>query len=197
MKQWITLLAATAILCSCSKEALQEDSLQQNNTTATAALRSGQAGTFVSGWEQYNDWTKSDQGSVSVFTLSRRTAEITSNVTNGGLVLSYAKISSSDPLYSSFNQPKMLPFYYLPESERPFPQTFYFTDVATDGNITIAYRVPFTKAMMPTLGGGASLQGVQFQYVIFTKEFLDSQGLTAAAVRSNYTYDQVISLASQ
>ena len=197
MKQWITLIASAAIICSCSKENLREESLQTNDSAPSTALRSVQQGTFVSDWQQYTDWTKTDEGNVSVFTLIRKTPEVTSSVINGGLALTYAKVTTTDPLYSSFNQPKMLPFFYLPEAEKPYQQTFYFTDAVSNGNITIAYRVPFTKEMMPPMAGGASLQGLQFQHVVMTKEFLDNQGLSADQVRNYYTYDQVMNLVSQ
>ena len=197
MKQWITLIAFTAIVCSCSKEDLQEENLQQDNAVATAAMRSGQQGTFVSGWEQYNNWIKTDVGDISFFTMTRSTPEVTSSVTNGGLVLSYAKISSTDPTYSSFAQPKMLPFYFLPEAERVSQQVYYFSDEALNGKITISYRVAHTSQTMPTMPEGASLQGAQFQFVVLTKEFLDSRGLSANTVRNYYTYDQVMNLVSQ
>lgn len=194
MKQCITLLLAAAIISSCSKQDLQEENLPQQNFLPTIAFRAGQEGSFVSGWEQYSDWTKTEQGNISVFTLNRKTPEVNASVVNGGLVLTYAKVATSDPLYISFTSPKMVPFYYLPESERPQPQMFYFTDAATDGNIALMYRVPFTKQSLPAMAGGASLQAMQFQYVVLTKAFLESRGLTAGMVRNNYTYDQVMAL---
>ena len=197
MKQWITLFMAAAIFISCSKQDLEEESLHQNKELSPVAMRTAQDGAYVSGWEQYSNWERSEQGDVTVYTLQRKTGEVTSNVINGGLVLTYAKVSTSDPLYNSLNSPKMLPFYFLPESERPKPQTFYFTDALSNGNITIAYRVPFTKQSLPTMGGGASLQNMQFQYVVLTGAYLQSRGLTAATVRNNYTYTQVMNLINQ
>jgi hypothetical protein len=197
MKQCITLLTAAAIFISCSKQDLQEESLQQDKELASAAMRSTQAGTFVSGWETYSNWTKSDQGDVTVFTLQRKSEAVASNVTNGGLVLTYAKVATSDPLYAPFNNPKMLPFYFLPESERPRPQTFYFTNSVSDGNITILYRAPYTKQNMPVLGGGATLQNMQFQHIVLSSEYLQSRGLSANTVRNNYTYEQVMNMLNQ
>jgi len=197
MKQWITLLAATAIFTSCSKQDLQEESSHQTKEVAAAAMRSGQQGAYVSGWEQYNNWEKSDQGNVTVYTLQRKTGEVTTNVINGGLVLTYAKVTTSDALYTSFNSPKMLPFYFLPESERPRPQTFYVSDAVSNGAITVTYRVPFSKDHLPVMAGGASLQKIQFQYVVLSSEFLQSRGLTASQVRNNYTYDQVLNMINQ
>lgn len=193
MKQWITLVLATAVFTSCSKESLQEEDAQTDKEVASAAMRLSEAGSYVSGWENYSTWERSEQGDVTIFTYQRKTAE-TAVATNNGLVLTYAKVASADPLYSSFNSPKMLPFYFLPEGERPRPQTYYFTTVVVDGNISLIYRAPFTKQAMPTLGGGASLQNVQFQHVVLSSEFLQSKGLTASTVRNNYTYQQVMNL---
>lgn len=199
MKQWITLLAATALFTACSKQSLQDElqqenlSLQKETSSATIAMRSTQSGAYVSGWEQFNNWMKSDDGTASVFTSTVKTSEVAA-VANGGLVLGYAKTSSTDPLYQHLTKPTMMPFYYLPESERPLPQTYYFSEVISGENIVLRYRMPFTKAETPTLQDGNSLQSLQFQHVVLTKEFLDSRGLAADAVRNYYTYEQVMTL---
>jgi len=132
-----------------------------------------------------------------VFTVQRKSDEVTTSVTNGGLVLTYAKLATNNPLYTSFNNPKMLPFYFLPESERPLPQTFYFTTSVSNGVITIDYRVPYTKESLPAMAGNASLQAIQFQHIILPVEFLQSRGLNANTVRNNYTYEQVLNLLNQ
>ena len=197
MKQCITLLTAAAIFVSCSKQDLQEESLQTDKESASVALRSSKAENYVSGLETYSNWTKSDQGNVTVYTLQRKSDEVTTDVTNGGLVLTYAKVATTDPLYAPFNNPKMLPFYFLPESERPLPQTFYFTNSVSNGIITISYRVPYTKQTMPAMGGGASLQTIQFQHIVLPADFLQSRGVSATTVRNNYTYQQVLNLINQ
>lgn len=194
MKQWITLMAATAIFTACSKQDLQDETMQQNIANQPSAMRSAQQGAYVSAWEQYSDWIKTDEGTTSKFVLMRKTPEINAGVTNGGLVLSYAKVATNAPDYAPFTTPNMLPFYYLPASERPYPQTHYFSDVSSEGNIAISYRIPFTKQGTPAIGGGASLQSFQFQHVVLTKAFLDSRGLDAQTVRNYYTYNQVMNL---
>jgi hypothetical protein len=196
MKQWITLLTAAAMFASCSKQDLQQENVQQNEISS-AAMNAAQPTNYVSGWEKYSNWERSEQGDVVVFTTLRKSAEVSPEVMNGGLVLTYAKVVTSDPLYSPFNNPKMLPFYFLPESERPLPKTFYFMNTVSNGNIAIAYRVPYTKQTMPLLGGGASLQNMQFQQVVITGEYLKSKGLDAEKVRNYYSYEQVMNLVNQ
>ena len=198
MKQWITLTAAMAIFASCTKQDLQQETLQQEKAhqaqVQTTALRQAQQGAYISEWEQYNTWSKTDEGNRSRFTVVRRTPEINSDVTNGGLVISYAKIVTTDPAYAHFNSPNMIPFHFLPQAERPYPGASYLTDASTDGNLTMVYQVPFTKNDMPPMGGGASLQAMQFQHVVLTKAFLNANNLSAATVRNYYTYEQVINL---
>ncbi|HUC79300.1 MAG TPA: hypothetical protein VMR70_00235 [Flavisolibacter sp.] len=199
MKQWITLLAATALFTACSKQSLQDElqqenlSLQKETSSATLAMRSTQSGAYVSGWEQFNNWIKTDDGTASVFTSTVKTPEVAA-AANGGLVLGYAKSGSTDQLYQHLTTPTMLPFYYVPASGRPLPGNYYFSEVIAGENIVLQYRMPFTKAEIPTLLDGNSLQSLQFQHVVLTKEFLDSRGLTADAVRKYYTYDQVMTL---
>ena len=196
MKQWITLLIAAALFASCSKQDLQED-LQQNEVSPAAMNTATQPGSYVSGWEKYSNWERSEQGDVVVFTTLRKSAEVSTDVMNGGLVLTYAKVATSDPIYSSFNNPKMLPFYFLPEAERPLPKTFYFLTAVTNGNIAIMYRLPFSKQSILSLPAGVSLQNMQFQHVILSGEFLQSRGLDAEKIRNNYTYEQVMNLVNQ
>lgn len=194
MKQWIALLAVSALLAACSKQDLQEENLQQENTARTTGMRSVKDGAYVSEWEQYNVWTKSGDEQKSTFSMTRKSSEVNEGVLNGGLVLGYARVTTNDPAYLHLSRAAMLPFYYLPLSERPYPHMYYFSETASDENIVITYQVPFTKAAMPTLPGGASLQNIQFQHVVFTRAFLESRGLNAQTVQYNYTYDQVMSL---
>ena len=193
MKQWITLAVATALFTSCTKQDLQQEKAHQAQAQ-TAALRQAQEGAYISEWEQYTIWSKTDEGDKSKFTMRRRTPEINSGVTNGGLVLSYARIATTNPDYARFNSPNMMPFYFLPEAERPRPETYYFSNANSEGNILITYQVPFTKHDLPPMGGGASLQAMQFQYVVLTKAFLDANNLSAGTVQNYYTYDQVMNL---
>lgn len=193
MKQWITLLAVTTLFTACSKQDLQEDQLQEENTSNSTVLRSTQEGAYVSGWEQYSNWTKTDEGNTSVFTMNRKTSEVAA-AGNGGLVLGYAKVASNNPLYLHLTKPNMLPFYYLPQAEKPRPETYYFSEVVSGDNIVLHYRMPFTKAGTATLPGGASLQDLQFQHVLLSKTFLESRGLNAQTVQHYYTYEQVMAL---
>ncbi|HEX8315598.1 MAG TPA: hypothetical protein VF609_11420 [Flavisolibacter sp.] len=197
MKQWITLLAASAVFTACTKQDLQQEDLQNENTARTTVMRSTQDGAYISDWEQYNTWTKGGDEKITTFSMMRKTSEINAGVTNGGLVLGYAKVVTSDPLYMHLSKPNMLPFYYLPESERPYPNTYYFSEEALDGNIIITYRMPFTKANTATLPGGASLENIQFQHVVLSKAFLESRGLDLQTVQDNYSYDQVMALLNQ
>lgn len=194
MKQWITLATATVIFTSCTKQNLQEENLLQEKQTSGSALRVSKTGAYVSNWEQFSEWQKADEGSISMFIVKRKTPEVTSDVTNGGLVLSYAKTATSNPNYILFTSPVQMPFYFLPESERPYPYHYHFSDGSSEGLITIVYRTPLTKATLPAMGGGASLPAMQFQFVVITRAFLEANGLTAEAVRNNYTYEQVMNL---
>jgi len=193
MKKWITLLAVSAMVTACSKQELSNNTLQ-DESQRSSAMRSSQEGAYVSEWEQYNDWSKTNEGDKSRFSVVRKTPEINAGITNGGLVLTYAKVAVTDPRYASFANPTLMPFYYLPDAERPYPYTYYFSDAVSEGNVIITYSVPFTKEAMPLMGGGASLQSFQFQYVVLTGAFLDSRGLDPQTVRNYYTYDQVMNL---
>lgn len=195
MKQWITLLAVSALFTACSKQDLREEPLQSESTTNATILRSTQDGAYVSGWEQYSDWVKTTDGDASVFTKTIKSPEAAA-AGNGGLVLGFARVTTSSPQYQHLTQPTRLPFYYLPESERPRPEMYYFSEIVSGENVLLRYRAPFTKADMPTLPGGASLQNIQFQHVVFTASFLQSRGLSANTVQNYYTYDQVMALAN-
>ena len=195
MKQWITLVAAAAIFASCTKENLKEESIEQSAGRAKAsALRVAQDGAFVSDWEQYANWERTDEGDFSTFSINRKTPEVTSGVTNGGLVLSYGKFSSNEAAYAPFSNPKMMPFYFMPEAERPRANTHYFAHSSSNADISVAYRVPATKEELPAMGGGASLPAMKFQYVVMDKNFLSRHGLDAETVRNTYTYEQVMAL---
>lgn len=196
MKQWVTLLAATALFASCSKQNLEQENDNQENLRTTA-MRSTQGGAYVSEWETSGSWIKTDAGNTSRFTWSRKTPEIGTDVLNGGLALTYAKLAPSDPSYAHLTKPTMLPFYFLPESERPIPKTFYFSQEVSNGTVSITYTVPFTKDALPRMNGGASLGSLQFQTIVLPKSFLDSLSLTAETVQLYYTYDQVMNLINQ
>jgi hypothetical protein len=194
MKQWITLLAAPALLVACTKQNLQEETIPEQKADRTSVMRSAVDGAFVSDWEQYSAWTKSNETNATIFSMTRKTPEITSGVTNGGLVLGYAKLNTNNSLYYHLSKPTMLPFYYLPQAEKPYPETYYFSETSNDGNVVIRYRMPFTKADAATLPGGANLQDIQFQHVVLTAQFLQSRGLNPQTVQNNFTYEQVMAL---
>lgn len=194
MKQWITLLAATALFASCSKQDLQEESMQQENAARSSATRTSAEGAYVSGWEQTSQWQKSDQGDMSIFTIQRKTPEINSSVLDGGLVLTYGKANTTDPRYAHLQEPKLMPFYFLPESERVTGYYYHFSEEVSSGNINVVFRMPFTKDSNPQIGGGVRLNDVQYQHVVLTRTFLESRGLTASTVRNYYTYNQVMDL---
>jgi hypothetical protein len=196
MKQWITLLAATALFASCSKQDLQEESTQQDNATRTTATRTSAEGAYVSGWGQTNQWQKSDQGDASIFTTQKRLPEVDASVLDGGLVLTYAKANSSDPRYASLQEPRLMPFFFLPEAERVSGYYYYFSDQASFGSVSITFRIALTTELNPEIGGGVRLNDVQYQHVVLTKSFLESRGLTASTVRNYYTYSQVMDLAN-
>lgn len=194
MKQWITLLAATALFASCSKQDLQEESVQQDSAVRSSATRNSVEGAYVSGWEQNTQWQKSDQSGMSIFTLQRKTPEINSSVLDGGLVLTYGKANTNDPRYAHLREPQMMPFFFLPESERVNGYYYHFSEEVSNGSINIIFRMPFTKEMNPQIGGGVTLNDVQYQHVVLTRSFLESRGLTASTVRNYYTYNQVMDL---
>jgi hypothetical protein len=199
MKQWITLLAATAIFSSCTKQDLQqeEENLQLEIEVTSAAMRSAQDGAFVSEWQQYHQWVKSDKGDMSSFAMTRKTPEVNSAVKDGGLVLSYAKAESQEPAYARFKNPTLIPFYFLPETVRPYPYHFYFSDAISEGKITVTYQMALTKEDMPHIGGGVYLSDMKFQFVVMTRQFLEAHAIDAQTIRDSYTYEQVMNLAGQ
>ncbi|MER3471067.1 MAG: hypothetical protein C4330_06970 [Chitinophagaceae bacterium] len=107
---------------------------------------------------------------------------------NNGVVITYAKLNTTNPNYLMFNKPVSLPFYFLPPWER-VANTFYWYDSNTPGSLKIAYRTG-SKAEKLT-GEEANLQ---FRYFVITKEFLTAHDLDAATVKQNYTYQQIINL---
>lgn len=196
MKKWVTLLAATALIASCSKQDLQQETANQTSLR-TVTMRGTQGGAYVSEWETNGDWVKTDISNNSRFTWTRKVPEISSDVLNGGVVLTYSKFASSDPAYARFANPTALPYYYLPEAERPLPQTYYFSQDVSSGEISISYTVPYTKEAMPKMNGGASLSALRFQTIALPKSFLDARNVTAAMVLNYYSYEQVMSLINQ
>lgn len=194
MKPWITLLSLIFIFSSCTKEQLSKSTEPQS---LAASAKSTQQGSYVSDWSTYSGWTKTDAAGYSIFSVKTEVPQITQDVVDNGLVLIYAKVNTNDPDYQRFTMPVMLPFYFLPPSERPMPETFYFFDTTMPGLIKISYKVNFTKEENPPTGGGTSLGDFQFQYVVFTPQFLSDRGLDKTKVRNYYTYDQVMVLANQ
>lgn len=200
MKQWITLIAVAASFASCTKENLKEDSMEATEQTATiksSGMRVVQNGAYVSDWEQYGSWNRTDEGDFSTFGIHRKTPEVTSGVMNGGLVMSYAKYTSDAAEYAPFANATSMPFYYLPEAERPIAHNNYFSGANAEGDISIAYSVRTTKQEMPEMGGGASLPAMKFQYVVMDKTFLTNHGLDAQTVQNNYSYEQVMQLLNE
>jgi len=196
MKQWITLLAVAAFLTACSKQNLKENNTTNANIDQTASATT-QDGAFVSAWEQSTNWTKTNEGSVSRFKLSRQTPEVGRGALNGGVVMTYAKYANATGSYADFVNPTLMPFYFLPPAERPNTHMNYFSDATAEGNVSVEYAVPLTEGSLPLMGNGATLKDMQFQYVVMTKKFLDSRGLDAQTVKNNYSYKQVMALVGQ
>src|ERR1043165_4185515 len=157
MKPCVTLLAFAALLSACTKQ----DILQQQDMTNDAGSKNSstvsQNGAYATAWEQYNDWTKKDENGFSIYSFSRKASELTPSVVEGGLVITYAKVATTDANYQQFTNPGAMPFYFLPPGERPNPGAFYFSDNAAPGMMTVSYAVPSGKSNTPAMGGGVSL----------------------------------------
>jgi hypothetical protein len=196
MKQWITLVAATALFSACTKQDLRESNTSIANTSTSPTVTT-QDGAFVSAWEQCGNWVKTTEGNASKFKLSRQTPEVSRAVVNGGVVMTYAKYANAVGSYADFVNPTLLPFYFLPPAERPNTHMNYFSDASTEGNVAVEYAVPLTAETLPLMGSGATLKDMQFQYIALTKKFLESRGLDAQTVKNNYSYKQVMALVGQ
>lgn len=193
MKQWITLLAATAIFASCSKQDMQEESLQQNNSLQSMASRSSQEGTFVSEWEQYNDWTKRDSADVSIFYRERSLSDHSSQIANGGLVITAAKASKAAPEYEGYQNPSLLDFYVISSNFRSERGFYLLYDHVTPQKVTVSFNLPYRADSSPQISNHLSLHDFQFQYIVLTAQFLADNDLNEQTVRG-YTYQQLMSL---
>ena len=194
MKQCVTLFIVTALLFSCAKQDLQQEEDNLNSASAKKNNPGLQNGAYASDWEQYNNWTKKDEDGYSTYSVTKKVSELTPSIVEGGLVLTYAKVATSDAGYQQFTKPGLVPFYYLPPSERPAAGVYYFSDNTSTEQMTVSYRTQSSKAELPAMGGGVALKDFKFQYVVFTREFLDSRGLDKNTIRNYYTYEQVMNL---
>jgi hypothetical protein len=191
MKKWITLWCTSAILfTACSKDDLQAN--QQENASTPVGIRSAENNYYASNWEQMKSWNHTDSSGYRLYYSEKINPELTSDVINGGVVMSYAKINMTDPNYTQFNNPSMMPFYFLPPWERP-NLSFYWYEEADPGKLRVFYRTK-SKDDLPAFPEGKTMNDFQFRYFVITREFLDSHGLTPSDVKNHYTYQQLVNL---
>jgi hypothetical protein len=197
MKQWITLLTAAAIFTSCSKQNLQEESLQQQNIELqSAAFRSGETGTYVSEWEQYSDWQKRDSSDVSIFYRERALPQYSSQVANGGLVLTFAKAGKAVPNYEQYQTPQSLDFHIIAANFRTREGVYFLYDKPAAEKLTIACNLPLTSGNTPLINSELSLNDFQFQYMVLSAGFLAQNELNEQNIRG-LSYNQLMNLMSQ
>ena len=118
--------------------------------------------------------------------------EVSSDALANGAVIAYGRVSVSQQEYEQFNNPTMLPFYFVGTNARPQKNAFYFFDRYTPGSARISYSTMATDGSMPA---GTSLSQFQFRYFVVPASFLAEHNLTADMIRSNYTYSQMMDLA--
>lgn len=188
MKTWITLLCASAVLfASCTKQDLDTKNDDDEKIQAKAADNSF----YVSNWEQVKNWKYIDSAGFRVFYSTRETPQLTADVIENGVVVTYSKVNTSDPEYMMFSKPIMLPFYFLPPNERA-ANSFYWYDMDEPGMAKISYRIWNNKQENPSMPGSVALPDFQFRYFVISKAYLDSKGVDARTVKHFYTYQQLI-----
>ena len=133
---------------------------------------------YASGWENVSSWMSKEFDGNKIYYYSRSTPELTQDIIDNGIVLSYSKMNPVAG-FKSFSKPIAFPFYYLQEGADS-----YYWNEASPGTITTSF----------SLNKNMELQnGFQFRYLVISKHFLDEHKLNVAAVRS-YNYHQVAEL---
>ena len=121
MKQWITLLAATAIMSACSKQDLRGDDMQSVSKTTSEsllppnhppALRVIPSGVFVSGWEQGGNWSSQSSDGMTMYSFVRMLPEYTANAANGGVMITFAKMEAGGTDFEIYTKPQRLNFTF-------------------------------------------------------------------------------------
>jgi hypothetical protein len=192
MKQLIGfLMVGFFLLASCEKKEAGIDTTDKALASPGQEDQSLNNGFYVSGWEQYASWNHTDSAGFQIMHTTRETPALTNEVIETGVVLTYSKISLTDPDYMMFKKPVMLPFYFLPPAERPIPNTYYWYDINTPGKIKVSYSALSKNEQLPA---GAALNQFQFRYFVIAPAFLKAHGLTASQVKHHYTYQQLIGL---
>lgn len=176
MKKCFTILCCTgAVLFTACKKEDVADNPHKNY--------------YSSGWQQFSSWKNTDSAGYRVYYTDQVNKAITSDVINNGVVVTYSKLTTTDPEYLMFTKPVRLPFYFLPPQERA-ANSFYWYDINSEGRIRISYRIK-TKE---DLSSASSLQNFQFSYFLIPKAFLDSKKLSVNEVKYHYTYRQLAAL---
>jgi hypothetical protein len=193
MKKWTILFSSLAIIfTACSKQDIE--GISTKDETKLSAKAAADNSFYASDWESVSNWQYRDSARYRVFYSTRETPSLTTDVINDGLVVSYSKVISSDPDYLMFSKPIMLPFVFLPRSERPMTNAYYWFDTNKAGTITTSYSVMDNKEENPAVGGGVTLPDFQFRYFVISPAYLSSKGVDAKTVKYHYTYQQLINL---
>ena len=189
MKHWIALICSSAMLITaCNKKDIKDDA-----TDEAVKARATVNGYYASEWEKVPSWQHTDSANFRVFYTERSTPELTSDVIANGVVMTYSKITTTNPDYMMFSKPIMLPFYFLPAGEKPI-NSFYWYDMSNPGVTKVSYRILNYKEDNPPMPSDISLPDFQFRYFIISKAYLDSKAVDANTVRHHYTYQQLLNL---
>lgn len=200
MKKWITLgLGALTLFTSCQKDGVLVS--DATTTSATAASNgsisartttSSTTGISASSWMQSSSWSSYDSSSFRIYTTEMSAPEVSADALSNGAVITYGRVSVSAPEYAQFNDPQVLPFYFVGTNARPQKDAFYFFDRYAPGTVRISYSTMATDGSMPA---GASLSQFQFRTFVIPASFLVEHNITADDIRSHYTYSQMMDLA--
>lgn len=182
MKKWSSTIAISfaVILTACSKE---KDIIAESTRTISTASKTN---TTVSNWESGFSWSQMDSSGYKVYFHDRASAELTSDILNGGAVLVWAKNVKADD-GSLITKPMKLPFHVLPEFGRPaYDNYWYYT--TTTGNLKIEFRSSkFRFSTDPVPAPDAS---VQSRYFFIPQSDLNKWGYDANSI-THLTYEQL------
>lgn len=200
MKQWITFgISALVLLASCDKRDTLDTtseplvaSAAAGNASVSARATASSDGIYASDWMQSASWNSYDSLNFRIFYTEEGAPQISNDILANGVVVTFGRVSLSAPEYQQFNNPTMLPFYFVGTNGRPQKNSFYFYDHPSEGTARISYSTQATDGSMPA---GTSLGQFQFRYFVITSSFLSQHNLTEEMIRSNYTYNQLMELA--
>ena len=178
------VLAFTAILSSCSKNDISEDTMVKGLATSPGAA----SVTVVSGWEAGHSWTQSDSSDYRVFSFDKSIPTLNEDILRNGAVLVFVKnILIEDDRRA--NKPIRIPFHVLPSYGKPgYDQVWYH--VNTPGHIMLKYR---TNKHKYGIEPEQPDQKVEARYFIISPADLTRYKHTPVSI-SRLTYQQLISL---